>query len=149
MKMTLSVCRRRLAILWLGGAGVVFVLLFLQSVLGRYGENVAKAWGWFLPTVMPTLSLIIGVLAIAATRKAAGDKEVDRFFYRLAFGLSAFYLLLVALTLLLQPFLPFAPLELMQQSNLWLGPLQGLVSAALGIFFVKGEQGGGFAFAKD
>ena len=31
----------------------------------------------------------------------------------------------------------FGPLELMKVSNLWLVPLQGLVSAAIGAFFIK------------
>jgi hypothetical protein len=51
-------------------------------------------------------------------------------------GLSLFYLLLVALSILLQPLLAeTSPLTLMQRSNLWLGPLQGLCVAALGFFF--------------
>src|SRR3546814_3400024 len=82
---------------------------------------------------MPTLSLIVGVLV--ADRRAAGKgqdarqagKPVDDLFFRLGAGMSVLYLLLVALSVLVQPLLPQAtPLELMQRSNLWLGPLQGL-----------------------
>ena len=90
---------------------------------------------------MPTLSLIIGVLVLDTTSTGGTDKKVELFIYRLAFGLSTFYLVLVALTPLVQPFTGLSPLELMKRSNLWLGPLQGLVAAVLAAFFVKGERG--------
>jgi hypothetical protein len=37
----------------------------------------------------------------------------------------------------------YEPLNLMTQSNLWLGPFQGLVTASIGAFFVKRSGGGG------
>lgn len=36
---------------------------------------------------------------------------------------------------------PSASVDFMKRSNLWLGPFQGLVSAMLGTFFVKGARG--------
>jgi len=60
--------------------------------------------------------------------------------FRLSFTLSAVYLFVVALTVLLQPFAEATPFEIMKASNLWLGPFQGLVSAALGAFFIRGES---------
>ena len=135
-------CKRRLAILWFVVGVVLFILLVLQSVFGKYGAQAEDAWGWFLPTVMPTLSLITGVLILDMTSAGQTDKEVDRFAFRVTFGLSAFYLALVALTPLVQPFTSLPALDLMKRSNLWLGPLQGLVAAALAAFFVRGERGG-------
>jgi hypothetical protein len=41
---------------------------------------------------------------------------------------------------LLQPFSVLSPFELMSQSSLWLGPFQGLVSAAMGAFFIKAPE---------
>lgn len=52
---------------------------------------------------------------------------------------SVFYLLLVAVTILAQPFLQdVSPIELMHRSNLWLGPLQGLTAGVLAAFFRSG-----------
>jgi len=90
---------------------------------------------------MPTLSLIVGVLVLDVTSGRDAEKKVDSFFFWLAFLLSAVYLVLVATTLFLQPFTGVPLRGLMKLSNLWLGPLQGLVAAALGAFFVKGERG--------
>lgn len=132
--------RRRLAILWFTGAGLIFAGVLAQTVSGRYGDRADEAWGWLMPTIMPTLSLIIGVLAISARKTMPADVTVDRFFFRLSYGLSAGYLAVVAATLLLQPLSPWGPLELMQRSNLWLGPLQGLVAASLGAFFFRQDD---------
>jgi hypothetical protein len=132
-------CKRRLATVWFALAGLIFLVLVLQSVMGHYGQQATDAWGWFLPNVMPTLSLIVGVLVLDQLGGGVKTRTADAFLYRLAFWLSCAYLLLILLSILIQPFAPLAPLELMQQSNLWLGPLQGLVAGALGAFFVKAD----------
>jgi hypothetical protein len=138
MKFEMSRCRRRLATLWFSGAGALFVLLILQSILGRYAERTTDAWSWFLPTIMPTLSLIIGVLvADALGQHRTTVRMAEPFLFRLTFVVSSAYLLGVCLVILLKPFSALGPIELMTQSNLWLGPLQGLAVASLGAFFVK------------
>ncbi len=132
-------CKRNLAVLWFTGSGFIFFILLFQTFFQRYGKTVSEAWGWFLPTIMPTLSLIVGVLVMDASGKGTKIQTVDRFFFRLSFSLSFVYLLVVTLTILIQPFSKLSPLELMKQSNLWLGPLQGLVTASLGVFFIRGK----------
>ncbi|HWS77775.1 MAG TPA: hypothetical protein VN205_05290 [Thermomonas sp.] len=153
--MTLTRSKWMFASIWLGGAGLVFMILVVQSLVGRYGSQSGDAWAWYLPTVMPTLSLIIGVLAsdfraaataaaTAATMPAtATDAKVlpvpAKGLLWLGVGLSVFYLLLVAVTILAQPFLQdVSPIELMHRSNLWLGPLQGLTAGVLAAFFRSG-----------
>jgi len=140
MKVPMDRCKKRLSVVWFIGGGFVFFILLLQTMFGRFGANAIEAWGWFLPTVMPTLSLMLGVLIADAVSKKATTKSVDRFLFRLAFTLSFVYVLVVALTVLLQPLSAFSnPLELMGLSNLWLGPLQGLVAAVIATFFDKAE----------
>lgn len=154
--MTLTKSKWMFASIWLGGAGIVFLILVVQSLIGRYGSQSEDAWAWYLPTVMPTLSLIIGVLAsdfrIAATANSTTSATTGpitteakvlpvsaRGLLWLGVGLSVFYLLLVAVTILAQPFLQgVSPIELMHRSNLWLGPLQGLTAGVLAAFFRSG-----------
>lgn len=137
--MTLDRAKWRIAGIWLGGAGLVFLILVGQSLGGVYEPRTQDAWSWFLPTVMPTLSLMIGVLVADFRRHRPEDAEprpVRPGLFWLAAGLSLVYLLLVALSILLQPLLSdTAPLDLMQRSSLWLGPLQGLTAGALAAFF--------------
>ncbi len=54
--------------------------------------------------------------------------------------MSITYLSTIALTILVQPFANLSPLELLKQSNLWLRPFQGLISACIGAFF-SSQQG--------
>lgn len=136
----MTVCKRRLAALWFIGAGIIFFLIFGQTALGKYGDKASEAWSWILPTIMPTLSLIVGVMVMDTLAKNVKQTNVDTFFFKLTFGVSAAYLLAVLLTLLIQPFSTLTAFELMSQSNFWLGPFQGLVAAVLGAFFVKAPE---------
>jgi hypothetical protein len=128
--------RWQLAKLWLGLATPILLILIGQSMFGKYQSKVQAVWSWALPTLMPTLSLIITVLGANAIG-SAGDRKrkVKRSFYAIALWLSALYLLLILLTLLVEPFTPFEAVELLNLSSLWLGPFQGLVAAALAILF--------------
>lgn len=140
--MTLTRSKWLFAGVWLGGAGLVFLILVGQSLMGRYGAQSQDAWAWYLPTVMPTLSLIIGVL-VSDFRNASADAKPlpvsARGLLWLGVGLSVFYLVLVAITILAQPFLQdVSPIELMHRSNLWLGPLQGVTAGVLAAFFRSG-----------
>jgi hypothetical protein len=135
-------CKRRLALLWFAAAGLLFLILFLQTVLGRYGNESERAWSWFLPSVMPTLSLMLGVMvadamAAHAAPDTPGAAAADPFFFTLTFAISLVYLGALLILLLFQPFSSLAPTAVMTQSNLWLGPFQGLVAASMGAFFVK------------
>ena len=62
----MNAAKRRLAVVWFGGAGLLCLLVALQSVRGVYTGETEKAWAWLLPSIMPTLSLIIGVLVFPA-----------------------------------------------------------------------------------
>jgi hypothetical protein len=131
----LSVARNRLAILWLGAAAAFFLLLIVQSVMGHFENRSQEVWSWALPTVMPTLTLVLTVLGADALKSEESDQVVKKSFLRLASLVSGFYLLLVISTLLIEPFTSIRVLDLLKLSNLWLGPLQGLVTSALGLLF--------------
>ena len=139
-RISLAVAQPRLAVVWFSGGGFILLLVIIQSLMGKYEGKTDEAWSWLLPSIMPTLSLIIGVLVAGAKRENQPEETVTRFVFNLSFWLSLTYLLLVALTILISPFIAKTveeALELMHRSNLWLGPLQGLVGAALGVFFIS------------
>jgi hypothetical protein len=135
--------RVRLAWVWLIGAGLILILLVVQSLLHAYGELTQEAWGWFLPTMMPTLGMIITVLTYTALDPHTSGSVVRRAFFQIALSLSVAYLVLVLLTIVMQPFAAKSAAErvdLMRTSNLWLGPVQGIVASALGILFVSKQK---------
>ena len=134
---TIEESQRHLALVWFSGAGFIFFIVLLQTILGTYGDKAKDAWSWLMPTIIPTLSLIIGVLVSDSISQRSKDISVDHFVFKLSFYLSIAYVVVVSLTVLLSVFSEQSPIELMKLSNLWLAPFQGLVSAALGAFFIS------------
>lgn len=142
MEIPMQKCKKKLGALWFISAGVLFLILLFQTFFGHYGDEVDDAWGWMLPTILPTLSLIVGVFVSDALGKGIHVVTVDKFLFILTLGLSATYLFAVFLTIVIQPIAEIAPPDLMKQSHLWLGPFQGLVSASLGAFFNRKSKEG-------
>lgn len=143
MQVPMNKCKNILAVTWFICSCILFFVFLFQTIFGKYGDYTTDAWGWFFPNLMPTLSLMSAVFVADALGKRVQIQTVDRFFFRLAFGLSSVYLLVVAITFFSLPFVSAKPQEMVQflrQSNLWLGPLQGLVSASIGVFFVKRQE---------
>jgi hypothetical protein len=85
--------------------------------------------------------IIVSAVAYGARQKTRKRATADRLAFYLTFGLSCFYLAMVVVTVLVQPLTSMTPLELMAVSHLWLGPIQGLVGIALGVFFASRENG--------
>lgn len=133
-------CQQRLATVWLVGSGASFLLLFVQLATGKHDPSISE---WLLPAIVPTLTLMIGALVTAnlvANKQSEKGKETalpmaDRFLYRLALGLSAFYLLLLFIILLLSATTDIK--ALIANVGVMLTAVQGLVGLVLGAFFVK------------
>ncbi|HEY1985575.1 MAG TPA: hypothetical protein VGG85_09205 [Terracidiphilus sp.] len=138
--------RIRFAAVWLIGSGIIFLLLVLQSLLNTYGDLTTEAWGWLLPTLMPSLGLMVTVLTYTALDPNMTGSMVRRSFVPIALWLSVVYLLTVLLTILVQPFATKTAADaigLMKMSNLWLGPFQSLVASSLGVLFASKQKGEG------
>jgi hypothetical protein len=150
---SLDSARWKLAKLWFPSCGLIFAALIAQSIGGAYSDQVQRAWGWALPNFLPTLALMVSVFAADALRPTTGKATyVRKNFYRMAWWLSAFYIFTILISIFVQPFisglqnttdLVTARLELLEMSNMWLAPLQGLVVASLGILFFLKEDGSG------
>jgi hypothetical protein len=124
-----------LARLWLIAGGMILAIFVWQTFTGHYGDGVNRAWGWILQALMPTLSLVVGGLVYHLQQQTS--TRVDQALYGLARSLSAAYLLLLLAVLLVQPMRPLNPMASLEQSSLFLGPAQGIVTLAIGVFFSK------------
>ncbi len=147
--MALESARWKLAMLWFPVCGLLLLLLVVQSLAGAYQENLQNVWGWALPNFLPTISVMISVFAGDALLHDERPTYVRKNFCNLAFYLSVFYLLLVFISILAPPLVNYFngpdanvdKLQIMQSSNLWLGPVQGLVVVSLGVlFFLKEDK---------
>lgn len=136
--LTLHRAKWIMALLWIVSFAVLLLLLALQSLFGHYAPRTQDAWNWFLPAIVPTVSLIAGVLVIdfqTGREREDASKFIDTLLFPVALWLSVFYLLLVAVSIMVQPLLRMPPLEVMQLSSLWLVPMQALTVGVLAAFF--------------
>lgn len=138
MNLTMHLARKRLAVVWFGGAGVCFFVLLFISFFSANADPTGL-WDWFLPAVIPNLSLIIGVL-VYAHRQGQSDTPIDPFLYRLALWLSLLYITLLLLPLLFFPLTGKSLPELLNISRLWMAAVQGLATGVMGAFFVRQDK---------
>lgn len=135
--MTVLTAKKRLALIWFAGAAVLFLFVFGLSL---NSPSAGAVWAWFLPTVMPNLSLIVGVWVADTRAGGVPDQSTDPFMYWLTAGLSGFYLLLIAGLFLLHPYAAQGLTAWLQSSQLWLAAVQSLASLAMGAFYVTRAQ---------
>lgn len=137
MKIQFDTAKKRIAILWFIVAATIFALMFLQTINGKFENKVSEAWGWFCQNLLPTLSLIISVFIFDNAANNGNSRMIDKFHFNIAFFISLFYLLVVTSVVLAQPFAKTSTIVWLQQSNIYLAPLQGIATGAIGIFFIK------------
>jgi len=143
----LSQARKQLSTIWFVGSGLIFLVIVAQSIGTVYQGQLSELWGWFLPTLLPTLSLIVSVLGATAidTQAPATSKKVVLVrsdFHSITFWLTWMYLGLLLATILAQPAARFSfadenakAIDVLKVSSLWLTPVQILVVAAMGVLF--------------
>lgn len=135
-------CRQRLTTIWLIGGGAVLTLLFMQTLNDRYLEADQVVWDWFLPYIVPTVSLMVGVLVANATSESKADpdakpKTADPFLYRVALGVSVFYLVCLGAVLLMWDPNSRTIDVYLADAKFFVTALQAIVGLSLGAFFVK------------
>ena len=136
--MRVTAAKRWLGGTWLLGFSVLFLVFLLQTLGGRFRNDevdlLKEAWAWFLAGVMPTSMLIVGVFITDLTKRAT-RKEVPRFYFALALGLSLFYFVLFGVTFAAPELSSLSVKDTIRLSQLWLAPVQGLTALALSAFF--------------
>ncbi|BAN27967.1 hypothetical protein [Caballeronia insecticola] len=146
--MTWRRCQNWLAVIWVLFFVIQVGLLVMRSIVGASGSDesrklTAEMWSWYVPMVMPTLTLIAGALFAAPAAPAApavDAREVSAVRAGILFVLSIAYLLSIFALLVVPPSLGTTPqdhLQLLHDSNYWLGAFQFFIAAALGTFFPK------------
>lgn len=140
MRINFLKAKKRIATLWFVYSLILFLIIFLQSLAGKFENKNQEAWGWFLSTILPNLTLMLSVFIIDARTATVDKSEIDNFYFRLTMGLSSLYLTSILLLILLQPLTTKSIIQLMNESSIFLGPFQGLVSGSIGLFFVNKEK---------
>lgn len=137
-RLRLSEARGVISKIWFCGSGLAGLVLVLLSILRGQADVARETWSWFLPLVLPTLGLILGVLGAAALTSQR-EAYVRRSYFDLAKYLSLAYFILMLLVIFMEPLSPLKGTALYGVSNYWMGPFQGLVTAAIGYLFASGQ----------
>jgi len=139
----MEACKRRLLGLWAVLGGLTLLLLLYRTIVAKsYLPLNDEVWGWFLPHIVPTLALMIGVLVMDDRRRAAPDadaagkvKTASGMLFRLAFGLSAIYLGLLLILVVYEIWSRDDMMELTRGMTYFTTAIQGLIAALLGAFY--------------
>lgn len=138
--MIIGDAKKRLVTLWFLSGAILFLIMLIMTFKGKFEDFPDKAWGWLFPNILPTLSLMISVFLFDQSNKQSNTKAIEKFYFQFAFFMSLFYILILFLTILTAPLTGNALLSQMEQSSLYLGPIQGLVAGAIGLFFLKKSE---------
>lgn len=132
----ISIDRARwgLAILWFVWGGAIIAIVLGQTFSNKYLDRVQDVWKWFVPMIVPSLSLMLGVVGAAAV-STDSTTTCSRRYFRLAWWLSFGYLACLSATILVKPFARSSAVDYYQASSFFLGPLQGLANAGIGFLF--------------
>ena len=125
-----------LASLWIFGFSAIGLTLFIQdTVYNLFGNQSQIVWDWFYKAIMPTVSLMIGVMVAQYLRGGVDRRYGGKLVFSIAMVLSLSYLTIIGIVVAAIAIrFSLAPLS---ASGTFLGIHQALTSASLGAFFVS------------
>lgn len=128
---------RRVFAAWLANIPTL-LLLTIQSAAGRYGEDYAYAWAWFMSLVVPAAALF-GATLFSAPTAHWKRAPADMFRYRLALGGTIAQALLIFLCVVAEPWFGMSPFRLFDVTIIGLNLVNGIVLGALGALLLDGR----------
>jgi uncharacterized membrane protein YeiB len=134
---TVRASQRWMALVWYLMVLPFLTALIAQTMGGAFDNRDTEMWGWALPTFMPTLALITGVVVVEEVRaqgKNRRTRTVPIFAQNVTLGLSVFYLLLLNYVVFSSRANGYS-IQALQRSNVFLGSIQAIVGLALAVFF--------------
>jgi hypothetical protein len=130
--------QQRLAMMWLVGGLALALLLIIQLAAGKYGDKSKAVVEWFVPLVLPTVSLTLTAVIATGRSGARAVEPADGFAFKLAWLLSLMYLLIVAAVMVFcSTGSASAAVESLSSCNPVVAGVQGIVAVALGAFFAN------------
>lgn len=131
--------QNKLAMLWCFWGGFIFLMLFTYQLNGTFDDgDFLVAWKWFSAAVFPTPALIFSSIIASPSDKVNNSVVPTRIYY-LTLGFSVFYLIVLTVIVFSKSLQISSTPTIEQMENSWtyLGLVNGLLSASMGIFFAK------------
>ena len=125
-----------ISLFWISSCGLLIILVSFKTILGKYGHDWEIVWSWLSPLIFPILSLVVAVWTLS--KNPVEEKEVRSLpIFWGALLLSIFYMILLWGVILLEPLSELSGTDILKWSGWYLGPVQGVVAAAIGKLFVE------------
>ena len=129
--------KRRLlngTIIWVS---IIFLILLLQTVFGKYGEFANQPWIWFLIVALP---IVLAMMFLNFFLNSEGY-EVPKMLFNLTHYLNLIYLFSIVFILLYIPFTtPGKTHEFLFQANIATVPFQLIVITLTVVFFFRARR---------
>jgi len=133
----ISKIKKQLLWLWLGFSIPALLLVFVQTIAGKYTEIEATPWIWAGINILPGFSILL----FGAIRNKGAGKFVQTFIYRIILVAVIAYLLLVLMTLfsMTAGSAEQSLATYFQRSYQWLLPFQLLLMGVFGLLYFREE----------
>ena len=125
--------RRKLLFLWVGFSIPILLLVFAQTISGKFDGIIGAAWGWVAVNLLP----VLGLLLIGAIQNKQGSKVIQQFVFRIIQLFSFIYLLLLLLTQFGLSASDQSIYDYFMQSYMWLVPFQIILLAVFTSLFYR------------
>lgn len=129
---------QRLFALWVALPAIPLLIITIQSIAGKYGENSGAAWSWFLIQVSPTIALL-SAAAFSNPSPAWKRGPIAPFKWMMALILTILQPLAMLTVLLIEPLVGATVYEMFDKTSVGLSLLQGFVVAAIGAVVFDGR----------
>lgn len=123
---------------WLISACAISILILLQSIFGKYGNDSEVAWSWMCGLFVPPLSLLL-TAALTESSIDWHNQVASTFKYWVAFGAGGVCILAVAFILLIEPVVSLSYFQLFEKTSLALALWQGFSVAAISAVVFEGR----------
>jgi hypothetical protein len=135
--LSMARCKIILGVIWMAFFLGLFTLLLLQVDGSKYGGDAGTVWSWFLPMILPTVTLIVGVFLLDVQNNSIQEAKVNFIVFFLAVSGSIIYLIFLSWIFLGEPFSSKNVFSAMKDYGMPISVLQGLVNSLIGVFFMN------------
>lgn len=129
---------RVLLLEWIVVTALLSLLLFAQSLFGKYGDDFGDYWEWLLNGSAPPLALLLSA-AMSDDAKAWGQAKANMFRASCAFLISTMFLGALAATILFEPVATLGAFDILKASSYGMGIWLGIVFAAISAVLFDGR----------
>jgi hypothetical protein len=139
-KLSLHQARNRLTWIWLALTGPLLLIVILQSINGKYGQNGFESLtgiGWLFQAVLPTASVMIAPITLPINPAVKTRSVENLTLLWITISSFVFYFVILYAIILLEPMSGMSLGNLMAMSAWFLAPIQAFILTLVSKFFLE------------